>query len=63
MNSTKPTSPSLALTAVWEICKFWILRNPQVGVAPYRQFERYVNFEFYETLYKFEDFEDCLRDM
>ena len=36
---------------VWEICKFWILQNTSLNALPPILFERYVNFEFYKTIY------------
>ena len=49
--------------AVWEICKFWILPNYNAPRMDKVEFERYVNFEFYQTHYITPLNYMCLRDM
>ena len=51
MNSTKLKEILNTKTNVWEICKFWILQNHSKDRERKREFERYVNFEFYKTLH------------
>ena len=63
MNSTKLEVKVLDSIHVWEICKFWILPNYDLNFNGTVVFERYVNFEFYQTVKEigYQDF--SLRDM